>query len=121
MNVFLNEKSDPDLNCGSKRGCHGNSDCHRLVVKGCVVKNSKWDEKEDERSVDSIQERQGKHQRAGELVSLSRLVQLRQFQAAFCACILRHTEAGLIFMTEIFTNNIKIKTSISPVQRPPHT
>lgn len=92
--------SDPDLNGGSEHGCHGDSDCHGLVVKGCVVESSKRDEKENKRCVDGIQEWQGYDEWAGELLSLSRLVPLRPFQAAFCTHVLQHKEAGRSVMNQ---------------------
>lgn len=45
--LCIYKKCDPDLNDGSERGCHGDSDCHSLVVKGCVVEHSAWDEEEN--------------------------------------------------------------------------
>lgn len=57
----LNEKKcDTYFNCGNKHSCHGNSDCHGLEVKSCVVESPKWDEEENKRSVNSVQEGQAK-------------------------------------------------------------
>lgn len=68
------KKCDPDLNGGHEHGCHGDGDSHSLVVKGCVVEYSAWDEEQNKRCVDGMQKWQGEHERAGELLSLSNLV-----------------------------------------------
>lgn len=66
----------PDL-CGCrKQGWQWDGDRHGLVGQRRVVKNPVRDEEVNQRGVDGVQEGRHQHQGAGELLLLSRTVQL---------------------------------------------
>lgn len=69
--------SAPDL-CGCrKQGWQWDGDRHGLVGQGRVVKDPVRDEEVNQRGVDSVQEGQQQREGAGQLLLLSRPVQLR--------------------------------------------
>lgn len=76
--------------CGCrKQDGQRDGDRHGLVVQGRVVKDSVRDEEVNQRGVDGVQEGRQQHQRAGELLLLSRPVQLGPLEAALRTHVLQ--------------------------------